>query len=99
MFVFDPLVISNGSLALNDMFVTAFFFLSLLFIWMNVRKRPSVTLLAGVCAGLAIGSKLSGLLVLPLSVLIFYFQASSDKKTFFKNILIFSGAVVVGHAH
>ena len=68
--VLDPLVIANGCLALNDMFVTVFFFAAAAVSWNNHNNRRWLVVVSGTLAGLAIGSKLSGLLVIPVCLLI-----------------------------
>lgn len=70
VFMFDPLVLGNGALAMNDMFVTFFVFAAVL----AFEKRRIV--LGGVLTGAAIASKLSGLLLIPVLVV----MAWKEKK-------------------
>jgi 4-amino-4-deoxy-L-arabinose transferase-like glycosyltransferase len=68
LFAFDPLVLGNGALSMNDIFVTAFFFFSVLAFDAGVRGETRLlrwAALSGVMAGLSVSSKFSGLLLLP----------------------------------
>lgn len=59
-FALDPLVLGNGSLAMNDLFVTAFMFLAVM-IW-----QKNILWLCGLLTGAAIASKFSGFLLWPI---------------------------------
>lgn len=77
LFVFDPLVLGNGSLAMNDMFVALFVFAATwAFDEMMTCPTWRNTLLVGFLAGAAIASKLSGLLLVP----IYLFMLLRQKK-------------------
>ncbi len=75
LFAFSPNLLANFSLATTDgplaaMFVTA------VFAWQRFRLRPSFPrwLLTGIILGLALGSKLTAILLLPILLALSYSQ-------------------------
>jgi hypothetical protein len=64
---FDPNLIAHSSLVTNDMGLTLFLFLTLYFLWEYTRE-PKRRLLAaaGIAAGLALASKFSAILLIPI---------------------------------
>lgn len=66
VFALDPLVISNGALAMNDLFVTFFVFTGLIAMRKWGRNGSMGWALAGgALAGAAVASKFSGFLIVP----------------------------------
>jgi len=63
---FDPLVLGNGALALNDLYVTAFFVTAILLFIDFMDGDLKYGILSGFFAGLAITSKYTGFLLIPL---------------------------------
>lgn len=63
----DPLILANGALAMNDIFITTFFFLTFAFFirWLNKPDQFRYLVMSGIMAGSAIGSKFSGILIFP----------------------------------
>ena len=80
-FAFDPLVIANGALAMNDMFVTFFVFTAALSFHRWTRDPHwRWAILSGALAGAAIASKFSGLLLGPLFLFMLWRARPSDNK-------------------
>ncbi len=92
---FDPLVIANGALAMNDMFVAFFIFSGSIAFqkWVDKKKQWWWALIAGAFAGAAIVSKFSGLLALPVYLLIYWKARPSFSRRELMNV---SGAMFVG---
>jgi hypothetical protein len=71
LFAFSPNLLAHTRLVTTDMAVTALGFIALYFHWRSIRKpTPARLLVAGLSAGLAIGSKQSALLLLPAILLL-----------------------------
>lgn len=69
-----PNLLAHTSLVTTDMAITATSFIALYMLWRYLRA-PSLRrlLMAGLCAGLAVSAKLSGLLILPaISLLVLW---------------------------
>ncbi len=81
LLAFDPLVLGNGSLALNDLFVTFFFFLSVALFFESLNGAWWKSALCGISMGAAIASKFSGI-ILPVLFFIFfcYQQIKNPRK-------------------
>ncbi len=78
MFAFDPLVLSNGALAMNDMFVTFFLFASVLALNVSTDRLALPAVIASAfLAGWAIASKFSGVLILPILIFLSWLRRSS----------------------
>lgn len=73
LFAFSPNLIANASLATTD-FVTTVTYVACLFTLWRYWQRPTWGrwLLAGLCLGLGLSSKMTGLLLLPLTGLLSY---------------------------
>jgi 4-amino-4-deoxy-L-arabinose transferase-like glycosyltransferase len=71
LFVFEPNLIAHGSLVTTDMGMTLFLFATV-YSYYRYVKNPSVMrlLLTGLCAGLALASKHSAVLLLPILLLL-----------------------------
>src|SRR5947207_8442437 len=67
LFVFEPTVLAHGALVTTDMGMSCFFFTTI-FVFYRYVKRPTAgrLLLTGALAGLALASKHSGILVIPI---------------------------------
>lgn len=66
-----PNMLAHGSLITPDMTLTAFFFIAVYFLWKALRdEEPSSFVWAGVTLGLALLSKFTALLLLPIEALI-----------------------------
>jgi len=75
LFVLEPNVIAHGSLATTDMAMTLFLFATVYAFYRYVKKPSWMRLLsAGLMAGLALASKHSGLLCLPILPLLALFE-------------------------
>jgi hypothetical protein len=71
LYVFCPDILAHSGLATADLPVAFFFFLTLVRFWRYLEKpKPKNAALAGVCAGLALLSKYSAVLLFPLLPLI-----------------------------
>jgi hypothetical protein len=68
-FVFDPNILAHGTLATLDLGVTCFIFIAMYGI-QHVLRRPSCPnlIIGGVFLGLALGTKISAFIVLPIGV-------------------------------
>lgn len=65
---FDPNIIAHGMLATTDLGVTAFSFIALYWLWRSLRRpSPHVLMATGVTMGLALMSKMTAVLLLPVS--------------------------------
>ncbi|UCG25016.1 MAG: hypothetical protein JSW55_03205 [Chloroflexota bacterium] len=73
LYAFAPNLLASASLATTDLVATAGYFSAVFGVWYYWR-RPSAArwLLAGLTLGLAVSSKLSGLLVLPVTLILCY---------------------------
>jgi hypothetical protein len=70
---FDPSIIAHGMLATTDLGVTAFSFIALYWLWKSLRRpSPGVLIAAGVTLGLALMSKMTAVILLPVSVLLIF---------------------------
>lgn len=65
--IFDPNLIANGRLITTDLGVTCFLLLTIWRLW-HWQQRPSVAnlLWVGMCAGLTMASKYTGLIIWPM---------------------------------
>ena len=64
---FEPNLVAHSSLVTNDLGVTLFVFLAMYFLWEYVNSPTWVLLAAtGICTGMALLSKFSALLLLPI---------------------------------
>ncbi len=73
LFAFSPNLLAHFSLATTDAPLTAMFVMAV-FTWQRYRQRPSFWrwLLAGGTLGLALGSKLTAVLLLPILLILSY---------------------------
>ncbi|MGP8099538.1 MAG: ArnT family glycosyltransferase [Candidatus Cybelea sp.] len=71
LFAFDPNIIAHGRYATNDFYLAFFFFVTVI-LWNRALRlgRPTDYALAGCALGLAVCSKLSGVLLVPAAALI-----------------------------
>lgn len=71
LFAFDPNILAHGRYATNDLYLAFFFFLAVV-LWNRALRQESFPayLLAGVVFGLALSTKLSGALVVPVAILL-----------------------------
>jgi 4-amino-4-deoxy-L-arabinose transferase-like glycosyltransferase len=69
LFVFDPNILAHGTLATLDLGVACFVFIAMFGV-QRLLRRPSWSnlIVGGVFLGLALGAKVSGIIVLPVSV-------------------------------
>ena len=77
---FDPNLIAHSSLVTNDIGVSVFIFITLYLLWEYVNS-PSWSLLAatGICAGIALVSKFSALLLIPITFTVAVLLIGSDR--------------------
>jgi hypothetical protein len=77
---FDPNLLAHANLATADLPVTAFIFIAVYWLWRMLR-RPTVRHLfaTGVFMGLAIATKFSALLFVPILLVLFFARAFSDR--------------------
>ena len=67
LYVFAPNILAHARLATTDFPITAFSFLTLYFFWRFVRRRERWAILpTGICFGLAMLSKFTAVILLPL---------------------------------
>jgi len=95
MIVFDPLMLGNGFLAMNDIFVT-FFFAVALFLFLKTMKGSFPALFGcALATAFCITSKFSGLLLLPTFLLLLFIKKKAWKnqnmKWRIKTLSIFIG--------
>lgn len=76
LYAFAPNLLASAALATTDMVATVAYFSAAFGVWYYWR-RPSAArwLLAGLTLGLAISSKLSGLLILPMAFILSYSES------------------------
>ncbi|MCG3205118.1 MAG: hypothetical protein KCHDKBKB_01835 [Elusimicrobia bacterium] len=94
VFLFDPLILGNGSLAMNDIYVT-FFMTGSIFLfyeWLMKRNRTTA-LLSGISAGAAISSKFTGFLLAPIFILMYLLQRKIENKRIEKSDAV--GAAII----
>ena len=78
LFVFEPNLLAHGSLITTDMGITAFLLATVYAFYRYVKKPSAVRLvLTGLAAGLALATKFSGVLVLPILALLALVEISS----------------------
>jgi len=95
LYCFCPEIISHGSLATTD-FPYTFFLLLTLYFFTQYYLKPSgkKILLVGVCTGLTLAAKFSGIIILPL--IVFYFVFFSPKKgAKFHHVFVFFIAALI----
>ncbi|MCD9185584.1 MAG: glycosyltransferase family 39 protein [Pyrinomonadaceae bacterium] len=106
LFVFEPNIIAHGSLVTTDMALTAMMFASIYALY-RYLKRPSVfrLLLVGIAVGLTLASKHSGILILPILLVILIADLILTRKTegetpifrrFFQRAAAFAGIFLIG---
>jgi hypothetical protein len=71
IYAFSPNILAHGRLVTTDLVLTCFFFLAV-YTFQRLLVRPTAgrCAIAGLCLGLALGSKVSALLLLPMFVLL-----------------------------
>lgn len=81
LYAFCPNMLANASLATTDLPVTAFFFLAAFSFhrFAAAGARPGVVAAAGVTLGLALASKITAVLLLPLLVVACARRSGSDR--------------------
>lgn len=81
LFILCPNVLAHGTLFTTDMMVTVFFFLSI-YRLKRYFARPSVlnAILSGICCGLALLSKASALLLIPIFTILFITYLMTEQK-------------------
>jgi hypothetical protein len=71
LFVLNPDMIAHGQIVTNDLGIALFLFLSVMtFEWVTERVTLTRTLLAGLALGAAVGTKFSGVALLPILLLL-----------------------------
>ncbi len=76
LYAFAPNLLASAALATTDMVATVAYFSAAFGIWYYWRRPSTVRwLLAGLALGLAISSKLSGLLILPVALILCYSES------------------------
>lgn len=81
LFAFDPNILAHGRYATNDFYLAFFFFVAVV-LWNRALRRASLAeyALAGCAIGLAVCTKLSGVLVIPVAVLLCFARRPSAKS-------------------
>ena len=75
LLAFAPNLLAFSSLATTDLPITAAYFAALFTLWLYWRKpSPRRYGLAGICLGLALGVKITALLLVPLALILCYSQ-------------------------
>ncbi|MBI2541525.1 glycosyltransferase family 39 protein [Candidatus Woesearchaeota archaeon] len=85
LYSFSPSIIANSTMAMTDFTAVAFMFIALYYFWKHVKhKKYRYIAAAGIFAGLSSLSKLSGIYIFPILLLL---SISKDIKLFFKRII------------
>src|SRR3989344_5623585 len=75
LFVFIPLVVGHSQLISTDIGLTVFFFISSYYFWKSFKEgNLKNKVFAGVFLGMALGTKFSGVLLLPLFCLLAFLK-------------------------
>ncbi|MFH1867821.1 MAG: glycosyltransferase family 39 protein [Candidatus Omnitrophota bacterium] len=92
LFVFSPAMLANGGLAMLDMGCAFFIFLFVFQLWRYLHNRSRMNLiLAGICFGLAQSTKITAIVLYPMTLVFFVTDAiySNRKgKPFLLGILL-----------
>ncbi|WP_419804424.1 glycosyltransferase family 39 protein [Terriglobus sp.] len=81
LFTFDPLVLAHGTLVSTDIGSACFFFAAV-FAWYHYTQRPSAAwlLTTGLAAGLAMVTKYTGILVVPVLLLLLVVEGAQTRR-------------------
>jgi len=81
LYVFSPTILANAGLAMLDAGCTCFMFLAVFQLWRYLKQRNLLNLvLTGICFGLAQSTKISSIILYPLSAFFILFEAALDRK-------------------
>ena len=84
LYTFAPNILAHARLVTTDLGLTSFYFVASYFLWAFLQKREGKRLVAaGLTLGLALATKLSSLLLLPVSALVagvFWLRRRPDAK-------------------
>lgn len=106
LYTFSPLMLAYTTLAITDVAITAFFFITIYYAWQwTETKRMRDLLLCGLFFGLANATKFTGLYIISVLMVLFIFIIYSEKekrkekmivvaKAFL--IILFMGVFIVG---
>lgn len=99
LILFLPNILAHGRLINTDLGVTFFIFL-MVYLWGNFLKKPNFLNMtfAGLSLGLVLASKFTGLLILPILLLLALIKViffDENKKIFFKYLAGFLGALII----
>jgi 4-amino-4-deoxy-L-arabinose transferase-like glycosyltransferase len=80
LFSLSPNILASASLATTDLTITTAY-VAVVFAWWRFWQRPSRGrwLLAALCLGLALGAKLTALLLLPITLPLSYCRTQTDR--------------------
>jgi 4-amino-4-deoxy-L-arabinose transferase-like glycosyltransferase len=87
LFCFEPTIIANSAVATTDMAAATFIFIAMYFFWkMHIARGMKNTALAGIFLGLALLSKFTALILLPVA---FFMILYLFRKNRIKTIIIY----------
>jgi 4-amino-4-deoxy-L-arabinose transferase-like glycosyltransferase len=102
LFIFEPNLLAHGGLVGTDMGVTCCMFAAVYALY-RFAKHPSVVrlVLGGIATGLTLGAKHSGILIMPIMLLLIAYEIIFNRqpgRSIWREILIWTGrsAVVAG---
>ena len=80
LFCCDPNFIGHSALVKNDVAITLFWTLTAVLLWWTgIRLTPWNVVGVGVACGLAVGTKTTGVLVVPLTVILLFLRAMTSE--------------------
>lgn len=96
VFVFCPNMIAYSGIAVPDMPLTVFLFVFMYYLWRFLKQQNSATALsAGLTLGLALSTKFTALILLPILLILYLIFLYKEKQKPTRHILLLAGSAFV----
>ncbi|MBI3190751.1 glycosyltransferase family 39 protein [archaeon] len=96
LFCFEPTIIAHSAVATTDMTAATFVFIAMYFFWRFYERRTNYNgVVAGIFLGLALLTKFTALLLLPIVLFLFLYKFRPIRKNIKLIVLYFALAFVV----
>jgi 4-amino-4-deoxy-L-arabinose transferase-like glycosyltransferase len=96
LYSFCPNILAHARLITPDITVATFSFLTFYYLWRFLRNESTVdAVIGGLCLGLALLSKFTGLLLVPICLGLMFLWRAKERKLNLRNCLVFAAIAAV----
>ncbi|MCX6815411.1 MAG: glycosyltransferase family 39 protein [Candidatus Aenigmarchaeota archaeon] len=96
LFSFEPTILGNSSIVTSDLVATTFIFIAVYYFWCLLKNSSKSSLIiAGFALGLALLSKFTALLLIPITLVLFFYFGKISLKTAKRAVIYYIIAFLV----